>query len=169
MHLLSELSKLSDRWHQALAGRQMRKHATVWQLSKLLLGQPVITVNAAAHQLKVSFPAANTAIGVLLDLDILREHGKQNRSRAFQSHEVMNLLYTGLMRCSMMWPPFEITGTLIEKHVNCGKHCAPLAVLLRYRLKGGPRMCGPTDSATTACRRPTRPRTFHRSHACPSA
>ncbi|MEA3175189.1 MAG: hypothetical protein QOF42_2600, partial [Gammaproteobacteria bacterium] len=33
VHLLSELSKLSDRWDQALTGRQMRKHATVWQLS----------------------------------------------------------------------------------------------------------------------------------------
>lgn len=95
-HLLAELAKLSDRWDLALKGRQIRKHATVWQLSKLLLGQPVITVNSAAHQLKVSFPAANTAIGVLVELDILREHGKQNRSRAFQSHEVMNLLYTGI-------------------------------------------------------------------------
>jgi Fic family protein len=96
VHLLAELAKLSDRWDQALKSRQFRKHATVWQLSKLLLGQPVITVNAAAHRLKVSFPAANTAIGVLVDLDILREYGKQNRSRAFQSHEVMNLLYTGI-------------------------------------------------------------------------
>ncbi len=96
VHLLAELSKLSDRWGQALTGRQMRKHATVWQLSKLLLGQPVITVNATAHELKVSFPAANTAIGVLVDLGILREHGKQNRSRSFQAHEVMNLLYTGI-------------------------------------------------------------------------
>jgi Fic family protein len=95
-HLLAELAKLSDRWDLALKGRQIRKHATVWQLSKLLLGQPVITVNSAAHQLKVSFPAANTAIGVLVELDILREHGKQNRSRVFQSHEVMNLLYTGI-------------------------------------------------------------------------
>jgi hypothetical protein len=56
----------------------------------------VITANAAATQLKVSFPAANTAIGTLVDLDILREQGKQNRSRAFQSHEVMNLMYTGI-------------------------------------------------------------------------
>jgi len=96
VHLLSELSKLSDRWDQALTGRQLRKHATVWQLSKLLLGQPVITANAVAHQLKVSFPAANTAIGVLVDLDILRQQGNQKRNRAFQSHEVMNLLYTGI-------------------------------------------------------------------------
>ena len=96
VHLLAEIAKLSDRWDQALTGRQIRKHATVWQLSKLLLGQPVITVNAAAHKLKVSFPAANTAIGVLVNLDILREHGKQNRSRTFQSHEVMNLLYAGI-------------------------------------------------------------------------
>jgi cell filamentation protein, protein adenylyltransferase len=96
VHLLAELSKLSDQWDQALKGKQIRKHAAVWQLSKLLLGQPVITVNAAARRLEVSFPAANAAIGVLVDLDILREHGKQNRSRAFQSHEVMNLLYTGI-------------------------------------------------------------------------
>ncbi len=96
VHLLAELSELSDRWDQALRSKQIRKHATVWQLSKLLLGQPVITANAAATRLKVSFPAANTAIGTLVDLDILREQGKQNRSRAFQSHEVMNLMYTGI-------------------------------------------------------------------------
>jgi hypothetical protein len=43
----------------------------------LIKGSKVEKVSPpAAHQLKVSFPAANTAIGVLVDLDILREHGK---------------------------------------------------------------------------------------------
>jgi hypothetical protein len=33
---------------------------------------------------------------MLVDLDILRSQGKKRRNRAFQAHEVMNLLYTGI-------------------------------------------------------------------------
>ncbi len=61
-----------------------------------LLGQPVVTVNAAAAALQISFLAASSAVKLLLEMDILRALTQQRRNRAFQAHEVMNLLLTGL-------------------------------------------------------------------------
>ena len=52
--------------------------------------------NLLAERLNVAFPSANAAVAVLVDLDILRPQGKQRRNRAFQAHEVMNLLHTGI-------------------------------------------------------------------------
>jgi hypothetical protein len=48
------------------------------------------------ESLKVTFPSANAAVAVLVDMDILRPQGQQRRNRAFHAHEVMNLLYTGI-------------------------------------------------------------------------
>ncbi len=55
VHLLRELQHLADRWGERLKGRKFRRHSTVWRLVDLLLGQPVITVNAVAERLRVSF------------------------------------------------------------------------------------------------------------------
>ncbi len=62
----------------------------------MLLGQPVITVNAIADRLDVTFPAANDAVAELVELDILRPVVQQRRHRVFHAHEVMNVLYAGL-------------------------------------------------------------------------
>jgi Fic family protein len=96
VHLLRELGKISDRWQALLRGRRTRKHAVVWRLADVLLGQPVVTVSALVERLQVSFPSANAAVAVLVDLDILRPQGQQRRHRAFHAHEVMNILYTGI-------------------------------------------------------------------------
>jgi Fic family protein len=96
VHLLRELGKISERWQELLRSRRTRKHAVVWRLADLLLGQPVVTVSALAERLQVSFPSANAAVAVLVDLDILRPQGQQRRHRAFHAHEVMNILYTGI-------------------------------------------------------------------------
>jgi Fic family protein len=96
VHLLGELRNIADRWDERLKARQTRKHATVWRLADLLRGQPVVTVNLVAERLNVAFPSANAAVAVLVDMDILRPQGTQHRNRAFQSHEVMNLLHTGI-------------------------------------------------------------------------
>jgi len=93
---LRELRNIADRWREQLEARQTRKHATVWRLVDLLLGQPVVTANVVAERLKVAFPSANAAVAVLIDLNILRPQGKKRRNRAFQAHEVMNLLHTGI-------------------------------------------------------------------------
>jgi len=96
VHLLRELQTIAERWQGDLKARRTRKHATVWRVADLLLGQPVITVTALVERLKVAFPSANAAVAVLVDMDILRPQGQQRRNRAFQAHEVMNILHTGI-------------------------------------------------------------------------
>lgn len=96
VHLLRQLADIAARWREGLKARGTRKHAVVWRLADLLLGQPVVTVNALVERLHVTFPSANAAVAVLVDMDILRPQGQQRRHRAFQAHEVMNILYTGI-------------------------------------------------------------------------
>lgn len=96
VHLLRELRVIADQWRERLKERRIRKHAAVWRLAELLLGQPVVTVNALVERLNVSFPAANTAVAVLVDMDILRAQGAKRRHRAFHAHQVMNILHAGI-------------------------------------------------------------------------
>lgn len=95
-HLLREIRTIADRWQTRLTARRTRRHATAWRVADLLLGQPVVTVTALVERLKVTFQSANAAVAVLVDMDILRPQGQQRRNRAFQAHEVMNILYTGV-------------------------------------------------------------------------
>jgi Fic family protein len=96
VHLLRELQATGERWHARLEERRTRRHATVWRVTDLLRGQPVVTVKALVERLKVTFPSANEAVAVLVGMDILRPQGKQRRNRAFQAHEILNLLHTGI-------------------------------------------------------------------------
>lgn len=94
--LFGGLQEIQRRWNAVLTERSKRRHATIWRVTEMLLGQPVITVNAIADRLDVTFPAANDAVAELVELDILRPVVQQRRHRVFQAHEVMNVLYTGL-------------------------------------------------------------------------
>jgi hypothetical protein len=96
VHLLRELRIIADQWRERLTERRTRKHAAVWRVAELLLDQPVVTVNALVKRLNVSFPAANAAVAVLVDTDILRAQGAKRRDRAFHAHQVMNILHTGI-------------------------------------------------------------------------
>lgn len=96
VHLFGDLKGIQNRWQGILAERAKRRHATIWRITELLLGQPVVTVNAIADRLDVTFPAANDAVTELVELDILRPANQQRRHRVFHAHEVMNALYTGL-------------------------------------------------------------------------
>lgn len=90
------LQNLKQQWEAALRQQGKRANAAVWRVLPVLIGQPVVTVNALVERLQVSFPAANQAVTDLLALDILRPAGDQQRYRVFHAHEVMNALYTGL-------------------------------------------------------------------------
>lgn len=96
VHLLRELRSISEQWQERLKVRGTRKHATAWHVAHLLLGQPVVTIPSLVERLGVTYPSVNAAVATLADLGILRPHGPQRRNRAFQAHEVMNLLYTGI-------------------------------------------------------------------------
>jgi Fic family protein len=94
--LFDNLREIQARWHQILTGQSKRRHATIWKVTELLLGQPVVTVNSIVDHLGVTFPAANDAVSELIAFDILRPATQQRRHRVFHAHEVMNALYTGL-------------------------------------------------------------------------
>lgn len=96
VQLVGELRALQARWQGLLQARGTRRHAVIWRVTELLLGQPVVTVNAVTSRLGVSFPAANGAVTELVRLDILRPANGHRRHRVFHAHEVMNALYTGL-------------------------------------------------------------------------
>lgn len=96
VQVFADLRIIQDRWQAVLAEKGKRRHAAIWGVTHLLLGQPVVTVNAVAERLGVTFPAANDAIAELVNLNILRPANAQRRHRVFQAHEVMNALYTGL-------------------------------------------------------------------------
>ena len=74
-------------WTQRLA--HLRSDASAHAALDVLLGNPVITANILRDALKISFPAANTAIVQLKTADILKPTGKQGRNRAFIAHEVI--------------------------------------------------------------------------------
>jgi len=94
--LFEDLQSIQGHWQGILIAQSKRRHATIWRVAELLLGQPMVTVNSVASRLSVTFPAANDAVAQLVALDILRPANQQRRHRVFQAHEVMNALYTGL-------------------------------------------------------------------------
>lgn len=94
--LFEDLQTIRGLWQGILTEQSKRRHATIWRVTELLLGQPVVTVNSIADRLGVTFPAANDAVTELVALGILRPATQQRRHRVFQAHEVMNALYTGL-------------------------------------------------------------------------
>ncbi len=96
VQLFHGLRAIQEKWHAAIAAKVKRRDAAIWEVSKLLLGQPVVTVNMVAQRLQISFPAANTATTALVEMDILRPANSRRRHRVFYAHEVMNALYTGL-------------------------------------------------------------------------
>jgi Fic family protein len=96
MQIFDHLQAIQARWKGVLTAKAKRRHATIWKVAELLLGQPVVTVNAVSNRLGVTFPAANDALIELVEMDILRPANQQRRNRVFHAHEVMNALYTGL-------------------------------------------------------------------------
>jgi Fic family protein len=94
--IIDELDDLQGQWSAQLSASRKRRHATVWRIVALLIGQPVLTAKEVARQLNVTFPAANDAIAELVVMDILRTSTAQRRNRVFQAHQVLNALHTGM-------------------------------------------------------------------------
>lgn len=94
--LFLHLQNLRADWQTQLHQAKKRKHAAVWQVLDVLLGQPVVNAKEIMAKTGVTFPAANQAITDLVALDILRPASAQERHRVFHAHQVMNALYTGL-------------------------------------------------------------------------
>jgi Fic family protein len=87
------LLALRDEWRQRVAS--LRGDATGRKLVEILIGSPIVTANSVKEQLGVSFPAANTAIGQLVDLGILQA-SERRRNRIFVAGQVVTLLRRGV-------------------------------------------------------------------------
>jgi DNA-binding GntR family transcriptional regulator len=72
----------------------LRGDATGRKLVEILIGSPIVTANSVKEQLGVSFPAANTAIGQLVDLGILQA-SERRRNRIFVAGQLVALLKRG--------------------------------------------------------------------------
>lgn len=94
--LFDDMRGIHQRWQNLLTQQGKRRHATIWKVCGLLLGQPVVTINSITQRLGVTFPSANDAVSELVELGILRPTTPQRRHRVFHAHEVMNVLYSGL-------------------------------------------------------------------------
>jgi Fic family protein len=86
------LLALRDEWRQRVSS--LRGDATGRKLVEILIGSPIVTANSVKEQLGVSFPAANTAIGQLVDLGILQA-SERRRNRIFVAGQVVALLKRG--------------------------------------------------------------------------
>lgn len=85
-----DLLGIKAQWEHQLSG--LRSDASALAALDFILSNPVITVNKLKDHLKVSFPAANTAIDMLKGQGILTEQAKQHRSRVFVAKEVIGRL-----------------------------------------------------------------------------
>lgn len=65
---------------------------SVRELVEVLFTEPVFTVSKAAELIDMSYPAANNAIGRLVEEDVLRETTGYEQYREFQADEVLDVL-----------------------------------------------------------------------------
>lgn len=83
------LKTLSGIWGRR---RSFRKGSAAFDALRLLPEYPVITVNRLASLVGVSFPAATTAIGQLIDVGILKERTGYARNRVFVATEALQIM-----------------------------------------------------------------------------
>lgn len=88
-----DLLALKSEWESRLS--DLRRDASAIAAIDYVLAAPVLTVNKLKDHLKVSFPAANTAIEVLCERGILSIREQQGRNRTFVAREVIARLERG--------------------------------------------------------------------------
>jgi Fic family protein len=88
-----DLLALKSEWESRLS--DLRRDASAVAAIDYVLAAPVLTVNKLKDYLKVSFPAANTAIEVLCERGILSIREQQGRNRTFVARDVIARLERG--------------------------------------------------------------------------
>lgn len=107
--IANAIAQLKQDWEKQVDAQSIRRDASARKLLPLLTGHPVVNVNSVADMLKVSFPAANTAIETLQRIGILAPKTEQSRNRSFVASEVISILNRPYMRTeeSYIEPPTE--------------------------------------------------------------
>ena len=93
---IDDLDRIEAGWAATLRAARKRAHAAAWKVIAHLGSTPVLSVKTASRLAGVPFPAANAAIGELVQLDILRPMGERQRHRYFQAHAVPHAMYAGM-------------------------------------------------------------------------
>ncbi|MDF3029707.1 MAG: filamentation induced by cAMP protein Fic [Moraxellaceae bacterium] len=88
--LAQDLLAIRQRWDGALAG--LRSDAAARKLPTLLLGHPVTSVKEIGALLDISFPAANAALGALVEKGMLEAPEGRKRNRIFVAREIIERL-----------------------------------------------------------------------------
>lgn len=84
------LLDLRESWAAHVA--HLRTDAAARKLVDLLIGHPVVTVNLVKEKLGISFPAANTAVDLLVEKGVLQEQSDRRRNRVFVAAEAISVL-----------------------------------------------------------------------------
>lgn len=87
--LATDLRAILDRWHVAITAR---RHAAVWRVLPLLIGQPAITVRFVQEHAAVSQPTAQHAVDQLLDAGVVTPATAGRRNRVWVAEEVVSAL-----------------------------------------------------------------------------
>lgn len=88
-HLMADLSNLESRWNESI---QARRDSGAARLGQLLLKQPMVSVAVVSDHLKISAPAAQTAINRFVDAGILTQTNAARRNRIWAAKEVLAAL-----------------------------------------------------------------------------
>jgi Fic family protein len=72
--------------------RAVRAKGVSLRIAEDLIGYPMLTVNSVASRYDVTYPAANTAVGKLVDMGILRQFSEGNYGRIFICDRVMSVI-----------------------------------------------------------------------------
>jgi len=88
--LASQLQAVHDEWLQRLG--KVRRDAVLWDITHGLLSNPNVTVNTAMADHRVTFRAANLAVGRLVEAHILVEKTGHRRNRVFYAPQVIEAL-----------------------------------------------------------------------------
>lgn len=87
--LEEDITAIAERWDAAV---RARADSSAHRLKRLLLRQPVVTVARVARELGVSEPAADTAIGRLVEAGVLSQTSAGRRNRIWQASEILTAL-----------------------------------------------------------------------------
>lgn len=87
--LTEDLLALQAQWEAQLS--DLRVDAAARKLPALLLGHPVTRAKEVSILLGISFPAANTALGILVERSML-EAPAEKRNRLFVAREIVERL-----------------------------------------------------------------------------
>lgn len=87
--LVKDLTDIHASWRGRV---KARKDAVVWRALPVVIAQPAVTVGFVAERTGVTLPAAERAIGQMVEAGVLAPVGNQKRNRVWTANEIVGAL-----------------------------------------------------------------------------